>query len=48
MIQQNYGKWYECTISILEAGLGLEVSIVYIQELFLRNWSLGHAGLNLY
>ena len=48
VIQQNCGKGYECTISALEAGLGLEASIVCIQEPFLGNRSLAHAGYNLY
>ena len=48
VIQQNCGKKYECTISILEAGLGLEALVVCIQESFLGNRSLAHVGLNLY
>ena len=48
VVQQNCGKEYECTISALEAGLGLEASIVCIQEPFLGNRSLAHAGYNLY
>ena len=48
VVQQNCGKGYECTISALEAGLGLEASIVLIQEPFLGNKSLAHSGFNLY
>ena len=48
VIQQNCGKRYECTIAALEAGLGLEASVVCIQEPFLGNRSLAHAGFILY
>ena len=48
VIQQNCGKGYEYTISALEAGLGLEASVVCIQESFLGNQSLAHGGFNLY
>ena len=48
VIQQNYGKKYKYIISALEAGLGLEASIVYIQEPFLRNQSLAYIEYNLY
>ena len=48
VVQQNCGKGYECTISALEAGLGLNASVVCIQEPFLGNRSLAHAGFNLY
>lgn len=48
VIQQNYGKRYECTITVLETGQELEVSIVCIQELFLGNQNLAHIGYNLY
>ncbi len=48
VIQQICGKGYECTISTLEAGLGLEASVVCIQKPFLGNRSLAHAGFNLY
>ena len=48
VVQQNCGKGYECTISALEAALGLEASVVCIQEPFLGNRSLVHAGFNLY
>ena len=34
LLQQNCGKGYECTVAALEAGLGLEASIVCIQETF--------------
>ena len=33
---------------MLEAGLGLEASIIYIQEPFLGSWSISHFGFNLY
>lgn len=36
------------SISALEAGLGLEASVVCIQEPFLENQSLARAGFNLY
>ena len=48
VVQQNCGKGYECTISTLKAGLGLDVAVVYIQEQFLGNQSISHAGFNLY
>ena len=48
VIQQNCGKGYECTISALEAGLGLDAAIVCIQEPFLGNRSISHPGFNLY
>lgn len=48
VIQQNCGKGYECIIGALEAGLGLDASVVYIQEPFLSNRNLSHAGFNLY
>lgn len=34
VLQQNYGKEYKYTIAVFEADLGLETSIVCIQELF--------------
>ena len=48
VIQQNCGKRYECTIAVFEAGLGLEASVVYIQEPFLGNRSITHVGFILY
>ena len=48
VVQQNCGKGYECTISALEAGLGLNASVVCIQKPFMRNRSLAHSGFNLY
>ena len=48
VVQQNCGKGYECTISALEAGLGLDVAVVCIQEPFLWNRSISHSGSNLY
>ena len=48
VVQQNCGKGYKCTISALEAGLGLEAAVVYIQEPFFGNRSLAHAVFNLY
>ncbi len=48
VIQQNCGKGYECTISALEAGLGLDAAIVCIQEPFLGNRYISHSGFNLY
>ena len=48
VIQQNCKKGYKCTISALEAGLGLEILVVYIQEPFLGNRSLAYGGFNLY
>ena len=48
VIQQNCGKGYECTISALEAGLGLDAGIVCIQEPFLGRKNLAHSGFNLY
>ena len=48
VVQQNCGKRYECTISALEAGLGLEASIVCIQEPFLGNRSISHSRFNFY
>lgn len=48
VVQQNCGKGYECTISALEAGLGLDAEIVYIQEPFLGKRDISHCGFNLY
>ncbi len=48
VIQQNCVKGYECTISALEAGLGLDAAIVCIQEPFLGNRSISHPSFNLY
>ncbi len=48
VVQQNYSKGYECTISALEAGLGLDAVVVCIQEPFLGNQSISHSGFNLY
>ena len=48
VIQQNCGKGYECTISVLEARLGLDVVVVCIQEPFLGNRNISHSGFNLY
>ena len=48
VLQQNCGKGYKYTITTLEAGLGLEASIICIQKLFLRNRSLAYVGFNFY
>ena len=48
IIQQNCGKGYECTITALEARLGLNAGIVCIQEPFLGKKDLAHSGFNLY
>ena len=48
VIQQNWGKGYEYTISALEAGLGLDAAVVCIQKPFLGIWSISHSGFNLY
>ena len=48
VIQQNCGKGYECTISALEAGLGLDAAVVCIQEPFLGSRSISHSVFNLY
>ena len=48
VLQQNCGKRYESTILALEAGLGLNAAIVCIQEPFLGNRSIAHAGFNFY
>ena len=48
IVQQNCGKGYECTIAALEAGLGLNASVICIQEPFLGNRSIAHSGFNLY
>lgn len=48
MVQQNCGKGYECTISVLEADLGLDAAIVGIQEPFIGNRSISNSGYNLY
>ena len=34
VIQQNYGKGYECTVSTIASGLGLNAIIIYIQSHF--------------
>lgn len=47
VVQQNCSKGYECTVSVLKAGLGLDAAVVCIQELFLGNRSISHAGYNL-
>ncbi len=48
VVQQNCGKGYECTISALKAGLGLDAAVVCIQKPFLGNRSITHSGFNLY
>ena len=48
VLLQNCGKGYECTISALEARLGLKARIVCIQEPFLGKKNLAYAGFNLY
>ena len=48
VIQQNCEKGYECTIGALESGLGLDASVVCIQEPFLGIRNLSHAEFNLY
>lgn len=37
IVQQNYVKWYDCTISALEAWLGPDAAVVCIQEPLLGN-----------
>lgn len=48
VVQQNCVKGYECTISALEAGLGLKAEVVCIQKPFWGTRSLAYAGFNLY
>ena len=48
VIEQNYGKRYEYTVSALEASIGLDAGIVCIQEPFLGNRDISHSGFNLY
>ena len=48
IIQQNYGKWYEYTISTLETAISLGASMVCIQEPFIENRNISHSGFNLY
>ncbi len=48
VVQQNCGKGYECTISALEAALGLNAAVVCIQEPFLGNRNISHSGFNFY
>lgn len=48
MIQQNCSKGYECTISALKAGLGLDAKFVCIQEPFLGKRDISYCGFNLY
>ena len=48
VIQQNYKKGYECIVSAFEAGLGLNIEVVCIQELFLGNRDISQSGFNLY
>lgn len=48
IVQQNYGKRYEYTISVLEAALSLKVLVIYIQKSFLENQNLTYVGFNLY
>ncbi len=42
VVQKNFGKEYECTISVLETRLGLNAGVVYIQKLFIGNQSIFH------
>lgn len=48
VIEKNYSKKYECTISIFKAGLDLDTSLVYIKEPFLDNRNLSQMRFNLY
>ncbi len=48
VVQQNCDMGYECTISTLEAALGLDASAVCIQKPFIENWGIFNSGLNLY
>lgn len=48
VIQKNCDKGYECTVSVLEAALGLNASIVCIQKPFVGNRSISHSGFNIY
>ena len=48
IVQQNCGRGYECTISALEAGLGLNAEVVCIQEPFLRKRTISHSGFHFY
>lgn len=48
VIQQNCGKGYEYTISILEAEISLDTIVIYILKLFLGNQSILYSGFNLY
>lgn len=47
VVQRNDDKGYECTISALEAGIGLDAEIVCIQEPFLGKRDISHYGFNL-
>lgn len=48
VVQQDCGKGYECTISALKAGLGLNAEVVCIQEPFLGKQAISHPGFNFY
>ena len=48
IIQHNYGKEYECTISALESAISLGALMVCIPEPFIGNRSISHSGFNLY
>lgn len=48
VVQQNCGKGSECTISTLEAGLGLDAEIVCIQKPFFVKRDVSYCGFNLY
>lgn len=48
IIQQNYRKKDKYTISILEASIGIDAGIVYIQKLFLRWKNFAYSRCNLY
>ena len=44
----NITKLLKGTIAVLEAKLGLDAEVVYIQKPFLGNRSISHSGYNLY
>lgn len=48
IVQQNCKKGYEYTISVLEAGLGLDAGFVCIREPFLERKNLVYLRFNIY
>ena len=48
IIQHNYGRGYESTVTTLETALNIGAGLVCLQEPFLGNKDIAHSAFNFY